>query len=208
MEYRIDNKKINIKNLKLIGSGSEGNVFKYRSYALKIKHNDELGLSYDDCFYMMHTRTSNILLPKGIFYKNGRYSGYVTKYIPKGNNFNLTDLKSSDLVSKVLLPLDEDLRVLAKRNILLSDVSTDNIAKNKSLFLIDPGCYTITYDLKSRSINELNREEVRCLLNTIINQELRKYKLSYEIGECDNFSYYMKENINDDLSVKEFVLKK
>ena len=41
-----------------------------------------------------------------------------------------------------------------------------------------------------------------------INQELKKYKLNYEIGECDSFSYYIKNEISNNLSIKEYILKK
>lgn len=207
MEYRIDNKKINIKNLRLIGSGSEGNVYKYKRYALKIKYGDELGLSYDDCAYMIHTRTSNILLPKGIFYKNDRYAGYTTRYISSINDFNLSLLKRDELINKVLLPIDEDLRILSKRHILLNDVSPQNTIKSRSIFLIDPGCYTKDDSLKENIVDEINREEVRNLLNILINQELKKDKLSFEIEKCNNFSYYIKENISDNKNIKELVKK-
>lgn len=208
MEYKVDNKKINIKNLRFLGSGCEGEVFKWKNYALKIKYNDTIGLSYDDCHYMRNIATSNILMPKGIFYSNNRYSGYTTRYISHISNFNLIDVPKDYLINNILIPIEEDLRILSNRKVTLSDLTLSNTIKNDSLYLIDPGSYVVLKDLSSESINSINLEELRDYLNTLINQELKKYKLNYEIGECDSFSYYIKNEISNNLSIKEYILKK
>lgn len=209
MEYRLDNKKINIKNLKVIGSGVEGASFKYRGYALKVKYNDKIGLSYDDCKYMIGTRTSNILLPKAILYKNDKYIGYATKYIHSLNNFKLTEISKEELINNILIPIEKDIRIISNRNILLNDISYSDTIKSRSLYIIDPGSYAIINDMDSSIIESYNYKEIRKLINYMIYLELKKYKnCNSFIKTNDYFSYYIKNNVPDNKSIKEYILKR
>ncbi len=212
MEYRIDSKKVRINegNLKLLGSGIEGNVYKYRDYALKIKSTNNLGLSYEDAKYMIGTRTNKILLPKGILYINNRYSGYVTKYVSSIGNYKLIDLTKEELINTVILPIEEDILSISSKNILINDLKEeDTIINELGLYILDPGSFTIMRDIDEEDIKKLNILQVKELIDMIVNLELKRNKLNNLLDDniSDILSDYYESVLPKNVSIKEYVKK-
>lgn len=216
MEYKLDSRKIKFResNLKLLGQGVEGRVYRYKDMALKLKDNDLIGLSYENAKYMSNIRTTRILLPKNIFYKNNHYAGYTTKYVGKSNSFKLIDLEKEKLINHIIIPIEEDIELLSNKQILLNDISIDDVIANNSLYIIDPGSYTKMTDLDKITLTSININQFNNLLVKIISLELKRTKQNPRaiilfreelLKNEDYFSSFVDELLPKNASIKELV---
>jgi len=98
MGYRLDSKNINLKGLKKIGTGKNGDVYKYKGQALKIFKSDSEHLNEETARILTSIHTDRILLPKNLLYYNNTFKGYTLKPLDKrGHSKKIIEKLSSKI---------------------------------------------------------------------------------------------------------------
>ncbi len=141
MIYYLDNEKvqINLDKLKLLGSGAEGIVYKYKDQAFKICKNS--GIKKKECIVLKELNTKRILLPRKIIYnQNNRFKGYTTDYCKRKGNIEFT--KKEKFIYE-LNKLIEEINYLSENKVYLCDWNYGNFIYDGKFRLVDPGQYLI-----------------------------------------------------------------
>ena len=216
--YRLEDKRIVLKNKRIIGQGKTGNVYKYdKDTAIKV-FNVDTPIDEETAKYLSKISTDRIILPKNLlFYKNA-FKGYSYRLIPKvGSGKRMIMLSKTDLVQDIRV-LERDVERLSKKKVLLSGIEPDNTIFNGELYLTDPTGYTVLEDYETQTIEELNKLQLHLLIVKLINKELESSSFSSEVqdnvtailnmkdGNRDS-SEFLTHIIYDNDSVKEFAKK-
>lgn len=207
---------------KEIGKGSEGIVYRIGNTTYKIYYKNAL----EDYFgkkkkyheYLMTLNTKQIILPtESIYDEFGEYIGYTAQYV-KGNKVNKTglgSLKKEDIIKNLDI-LEEDIRNLSKKFVIMADVKPYNYMfdkKEKKMTIIDPGRYK-SFALTTREDNltqnnqqfqelifELIREDISS--NKTINTKRKQFELAKLLKQqfedskttlTDFFDFVLKDN--------------
>ena len=219
MGYYLGNSKINIKGLKRIYSSETGDVYKYKSDALRIfKDEKNPPLDENTADLLMGTSTDRILLPKNLLFYNNSFRGYTYKLISKkGSGKKITTIPKDDLVGNILI-IERDIETLSNKQVLLNGIEPANTIFNGNLYLSDPSAYTKLDSYSVKELERLNKYQFHLLLVSLIISELRKSSISsktekqvkellYLRDENNNSSDFLTDIIDDNDSIKQFVKK-
>lgn len=171
--------KISINGLQQIASGKTGNVFRYKNSALKIFSKD-CPMDEETANTLRKIGTSRILLPIDLLYCNGKLKGYTYKLV-QGVPKKFITTPKENLIGSIRL-VEEDIRLLSKKRVLLTGLTKDNYIFNGELYISDPSQYSILgeeeypYSLHSTdendSIARINSEAFYYLLYWEILREI------------------------------------
>jgi hypothetical protein len=221
MGYKLDDKDIKLtgKQWTKIGTGAKGDVYKYRSMALKVfKEDRDTPIDVDTAEYLTSISTDRILLPQNLLFYNNSFKGYTYKLVSKrGSGQRMIMLPKEDLVQDIRV-LEEDIETLSNKSVLLNGISPENSIFNGELYLVDPTEYRVLEECSTKELEELNKFQLHLLLTTLISLELRKNNFTSkternvkelfsmrEVGE--NSSRFFNDIIGNNESIKEFVKK-
>ena len=221
MGYKLDDKDIKLtgKQWTKIGTGAKGDVYKYRSMALKVfKEDRDTPIDIDTAEYLTSISTDRILLPQNLLFYNNSFKGYTYKLVSKrGSGQRMIMLPKEDLVQDIRV-LEEDIETLSNKSVLLNGISPENSIFNGELYLVDPTEYRVLEECSTKELEELNKFQLHLLLTTLISLELRKNNFTSkternvkelfsmrEVGE--NSSRFFNDIIGNNESIKEFVKK-
>ena len=219
MGYKLDDKDIKLtgKNLKKIGTGKTGDVYKYKNSALKIfKKEKDTPIDYYTADYLTGISTNRILLPRNLLFYNNAFKGYTYKLVSKkGTGNRMIMLPTDELIEDVSI-IEKDIEVLSNKQVLLNGIEPDNTIFNGRLYLTDPTGYTMLDIMSTEELERLNKYQFHLLLIMLITQELKKNNFSSntvtEVKELlemkdssDNTSDYLKGLLEDNDTFKQFV---
>ena len=220
MGYKLDDKDIKLtkKNLKKIGTGVTGDVYKYKSSALKIfKKDKDTPIDPYTADYLTSISTNRILLPEKLLFYNNAFKGYTYKLVSKkGMGNRMIMLPKDELIEDTLI-IEKDIETLSNKQVLLNGIEPSNTIFNGKLYLTDPTSYSVLDDIMStEELERLNKYQYHLLLTILITQELRKNNFSSHIvsevkellemkDATDNTSDYLKDLLGDSYTFKQFV---
>lgn len=219
MGYRLDDKNIKLtgKQWTKIGTGANGDVYKYHNMALKVfKEGKPTPIDYDTANYLTSISTDRILLPQNLLFFNNAFKGYTYKLVSKkGTGQRMIMLPTQELIQDVRI-LEKDISKLSSNSVLLNGVSPENSIFNGELYLTDPSKYTVLENCSSEELEELNRFQLHLLITTLIALELRKNgfdsRIENEVRELLGMrdpsystSSFLGEIISNNDSFKQFV---
>lgn len=221
MGYKLDDKDVKLtgKQWTKIGTGAKGDVYKYRNMALKVfKEDRDTPIDVYTAEYLSNISTDRILLPQNLLFYNNAFKGYTYKLVSKkGTGQRMIMLPKQELIQDIRI-LEEDIKTLSNKSVLLNGISPENSIFNGELYLVDPTEYRVLEDCSTKELEELNKFQLHLLLTTLISLELRKNNFTSkternakelfgmkEIGE--NSSRFFSDIIGNNESIKEFVKK-
>lgn len=226
MAYVLDGKSIDFnekKKLPLLAKGKNGNVYCYGNSALKVFNNiEEPPISLETTKYLTTVNTERILLPRKILFYDDAFSGYSLKLVPKkGNEKKLINSPKEQLIENIVA-LEGDIYKISRKNILLSDMSPENVKYNGGLYISDPSKYTILDlpkpgDMESE-LEKINKFQLHLLLTELFSEELRKInytkdainrlKEMFALRDLDqNPSDFLNDIMDGQNTIKEMVKK-
>ena len=222
MGYKLDDKDVKLtgKQWTKIGTGAKGDVYKYRNMALKVfKEDRDTPIDVYTAEYLSNISTDRILLPQNLLFYNNAFKGYTYKLVSKkGTGQRMIMLPKQELIQDIRI-LEEDIKTLSNKSVLLNGISPENSIFNGELYLVDPTEYRVLEDCSTKELEELNKFQLHLLLTTLISLELRKNNFTSkternakelfgmkEIGE--NSSRFFSDIIGNNESIKEFVKKR
>ncbi len=133
MECIVNQKRINIPtDKKPFGEGSEGKVYKINGEIYKMHHQGALNEGYGNKqnfhSYLIGIDTKQIILPDALIWDTeSKYLGYKTKLV-KGKQKDKTGIikMPSEQFIKNLQILENDIKVLSEKHVLMADTSPIN----------------------------------------------------------------------------------
>ena len=177
---------LHTKILQYMGEGIEGIVYSYKDIAVKIKHENIVGLNYKNAIKIRDVETKRILVPQSLIYNNTikskeNYIGYTTQLIISKPKNNILYVKSEVLYNEIQILLN-NIENLSKNQIIIYDLdNNENFIFNDKLYFVDPGCYEY---LDYLSYNEIRKENVKELGNAL---------LSNVFNVCDDSGFLAEE---------------
>ena len=217
MGYKLDDKDIKLTRMNKIGTGVNGDVFKYRNMALKIfKKDKKEPIDYYTAEYLTNISTDRILLPKNLLFYNNTFKGYTYKLVSKkGSTQRMIMLPKTELVQNIRV-LERDIEILSNKKVLLDGVEPTNSIFNGNLYLTDPTEYKILDECSSDDLEVLNKYQLHLLLISLITTELRKNNFTSSEQDAVKELLEMKDDsidssmfftdiINSNDSIKQFV---
>lgn len=219
MGYKLDDKDITLtrKNLKKIGTGKTGDVYKYKNMALKMfKKEQEPPIDYGTASYLTGISTNRILLPQKILFYNTAYRGIAYKLVSKkGMGNRMIMLPADELIENSSI-IEKDIEALSRKQVLLNGIEPNNTIFNGKLYFTDPTSYSVLDTTSTEELERLNKYQFHLLFTTLIIQELGRNnfqkKTITEIKELlemkdlsDDTSEYLKELLEDNETFKQFV---
>ena len=137
MGHKLEGKDIKLtkKNLKKIGTGVTGDVYKYKNSALKIfKKEKDTPIDYYTADYLTGISTNRILLPRNLLFYNNAFKGYTYKLVSKkGTGNRMIMLPTDELIEDVSI-IEKDIEVLSNKQVLLNGIEPDNTIFNGRLY--------------------------------------------------------------------------
>ena len=225
MGYRLDDKDIKLtgKQLTKVGTGVNGDVYRYHNVALKMfKKDKDTPIDEKTAEYLSNISTDRILLPINLLYYNNTFKGYTYKLVPKkGPGNRMIMLPKTDLVQDIRV-LEQDVEILSKKQVLLNGIEPSNTIFNGNLYLTDPTGYRVLEGWNSNELSDelekVNKYQLHLLLVSLITSELRKNNFSSkdektikEIlemrDEYEDSSEFFNSIIGNNDTVKQFVKK-
>ena len=221
MGYKLEGKDIKLtkKNLKKIGTGVTGDVYKYKNSALKIfKKEKKSPIDLKTADYLTSISTNRILLPQKLLFYNNAFRGYTYRLVAKkGMGNRMIMLPKDELIEDISI-IEKDVETISGKQVLLDGIEPKNTIFNGNLYVTDPTKYSILEEIDESELEKINKYQIHLLIIALISQELRKanisVKLEKEIKELldmkdssDNTSEYLKDVLGDNRTIKEFVKK-
>ena len=218
MGYKLDEKDIKLtkKNLKKIGTGKTGDVYKYKNSALKVfKKEKDTPIDPYTADYLTGISTNRILLPQKLLFYNNAFKGYTYKLVSKkGTGNRMIMLPADELVENVSI-IEKDIETLSNKQVLLNGIEPDNTIFNGRLYLTDPTGYTMLDIMSTEELEKLNKYQFHLLFTMLLSQELKRNNFSSssvtEVKELlemkdstDNTSEYIKDLLGDNDTFKQF----
>ena len=219
MGYKLDDKDIKLtkKNLKKIGTGVTGDVYKYKNMALKVfKKDKKTPIDPYTADYLTSISTNRILLPQKLLFYNNVFKGCTYKLVSKkGMGNRMIMLPKDDLIEDTSI-IEKDIETLSNKQVLLNGIEPSNTIFNGRLYITDPTGYTRLEDISIEELEKLNKYQFHLLFTILITQELRKNNFSnrtiQEVKELlemkdssNNTSDYLNKLIGDNETFKQFV---
>ena len=123
-----------------IGSGIDGEIYKYQDKAIKL-YNDQITvkmhLTKQEIERLSKINTKHIILPKELLLDtNNKVAGYVMNYVDLNTKQNILLANKINLI-KQLKELEQELILLGKKHFLLDDNNPENLFYNYNLYLFD-----------------------------------------------------------------------
>lgn len=214
MECIVNQKKINIPiDEKPFGEGSEGKVYKINEEIYKIYHqgafNEGYGNKQNFHSYLIGIDTKQIILPDALIWDlESKYLGYKTKLV-KGKQKDKTGIIKipSEQFIKNLQILENDIKVLSEKHVLMADTSPINYIFNNednTMNIIDPGRYRISKSFKSDCLLS-NEEQYKELIEILLYLDFIKFKPVGPKRKELSLKQYLKEQLRDsNLKYSEF----
>lgn len=187
----LNNEKIcfDLNNMKVIGEGKEGIVYKYNDDCIKLFHNnrnsgDLLSINEDKFIFFTQLNTQRIILPKKLLYNyNGEIAGYLMKYIESDFKLNNIRNKNIDDIIEYLGDLKKDIDILNDNDVLINDLKNSHLLYNSGFYLIDTSLYSkyqydnvLNYNVKSKNISSVNQFFIGLLL--MQKESIKDYSLN------------------------------
>ena len=222
MGYRLDNKEIDIpgKRMTKIGTGSTGDVYKYKNIALKVfKKDKNPPIDFETAKYLTSISTERILLPRNLLFYNQSFKGYTYKLVPKkGSGKKIITLPKEALVENIE-SLEKDTKKISNKKVLLNGIEPSNCIFNGNLFVSDPSQYSILESFSTKELEALNQYQIHMLLTSLILSEIRRMNLGSSIERHikewleekdieENTSAYLENQMNAGESIKQFLLRR
>lgn len=220
MEYRLENKPVDlsgIKELTFVPSQKAGDVYRFRNYALRVFQTGEKVIDEDTARYLTTISTDRILLPKKLlFYKNS-FAGYTMKLVSqKGAGKKIIATPKDEFIDSIEV-LEDDIKELSKKKVLLNDIVPQYSLYNGELYLVNPAKYSI-FEADANSIERINKFQLHQLITELIAMELKKQNFSQpcikhlkeimNLRDTDqNTSDFLYELMGDQKNIKQFVKK-
>ncbi len=219
MGYKLDDKDITLtkKNLKKIGTGVTGDVYKYKNSALKVfKKDKDTPIDYETASYLTGISTNRILLPEKLLFFNNAFRGYTYKLVSKkGMGNRMIMLPKDELIENSSI-IEKDIETLSRKQVLLNGIEPSNTIFNGRIYLTDPTSYSVLEDTSTEYLEQLNKYQFHLLFTALIIQELGRINFQKstinEVKELlemkdssDNTSYYLRELLEDNDTFKQFV---
>ena len=209
MEYKLDGKKISIpgKGMIRIGKGLTGDVYKYKNKALKIFHDEENPpMDMDTAKFFTGIHTERIFLPEELLVgckpSKEILRGYTFARVPKiGLSRRIINLPKEEL-EEVIYPVEEDVRELSKRQVLLNGIEPGNCIFNGDLYISDPALYRKLNTSSIKELEAVNMLQVHMLLSSLILSEVRKLNLGPSV---EKRLKELLESREDDETISEFL---
>ena len=207
MGYKLDDKDITLtkKNLKKIGTGVTGDVYKYKNSALKVfKKDKDTPIDYETASYLTGISTNRILLPEKLLFFNNAFRGYTYKLVSKkGMGNRMIMLPKDELIENSSI-IEKDIETLSRKQVLLNGIEPSNTIFNGRIYLTDPTSYSVLEDTSTEYLEQLNKYQFHLLFTALIIQELGRINFQKstinEVKELlemkdssDNTSYYLRE---------------
>lgn len=187
----LNNEKIcfDLNNMKVIGEGKEGTVYKYNDDCIKLFHNNRnssnlLSINEDKFIFFTQINTQRIILPKQLLYNyRGEIEGYLMKYIE--SNFKLSNIRNKNVndIIEYLFDLKKDIDILNDNDILINDLKDSHLLYNDGFYLIDTSLYSkyqydniLNCDVKSKNISSINHFFIGMLL--MQKENIKDYSLN------------------------------
>ena len=222
MGYRLDDKDIKLtgKQLTKVGTGVNGDVYRYHNVALKMfKKGKDTPIDQKTAEYLSNISTDRVLLPINILLYNNTFKGYTYKLVSKkrGPGNRIIMLPKTDLVQDIRV-LEKDVEVLSKKQVLLNGVEPSNTIFNGNLYLTDPTGYRVLEGCDYKELEKINKYQLHLLLISLITSELRKNNFSAKVekeikeilemkDEYDDSSEFFGDIIGNNDTIKQFVKK-
>lgn len=221
MGYKLDNKDIDISLVKQskLANGQTGDVYKYKDTAIKIFKESKIPpIDEKTAKYLTTITTDRILLPKKLLFYNNAFKGYSFKLVSRiGTGKKLILLPKEELVENIVL-LEEDIKILSSKKILLNGLIPDNCIYNGELFITDPSKYALLEVCREDDLERLNKYQLHLLLTELISIELKKDKQSSDIrrhmkellklkDDDEDSSKFITDILDNSENIKSFVKK-
>lgn len=200
-----------LKNNK-IGFGSEGVVYKFGDYALKLYYDNPRKniLDTDTINYLSTIETDRILLPiDGAFSEQGDLLGYLTQY---HNTNKLKGIKNMDISTFIdeVEKIENDALYLEESRVDIDDLHRENIVFDGSINLVDPGSYMISdnfYINNSEKVEEFVLEEIIYPIAISMFNSKKANNLLNDISNNTNqsISQFVKDTSSSFDTVKSYV---
>lgn len=218
MVFYINNKEYDTEdlNVRLISnSGNEGEVYQVGDRAAKIYGSfclkDRLGPIAVDI--LSEIETDRILMPKEkITSETGRFLGYTTEYKePFDMDTYFRFLKIKDYLEE-LKKYEQDLEKLEEYNVMIADLSLDNIVISNGIYTVDTGSFELN-EYSSNKVKSYNKYELEDLfIERILGYHLKVrddvYKLSELLYKKEKLSTMVERNIDDENDTIEIYTRK
>lgn len=207
-EFNLDIRKLKLNGNPIlnIGQGIEGTAYRYKNNVFKIYKNKISILFYSKNYRLMqYINTKRILLPRYMILNSHNFPvGYTTNFVEKKHT-NIMKMDKNVLISELKI-IKEDIKLLSKNRILLSDVTQNNAVINGRIYFIDPGYYKI-----NNNDDLLNRNYK--IMNWYIKYNLLEYYIyrEFEKQQKENNLYYgdvIEQCLTDYKNVFEFYEEK
>ena len=218
MNYRLENKRINIDKMNPTGSFGNGTLYNFKNNTLRIydKNFDDIP-NEKTIRYLSKIKSLHVYMPNRLLYVNNKFCGYTIKNINKKGPFSKIITTPKEHLLDSLFSLEEEIKYISDKRVLLSDLDYDDIYYNGEFYINNPDKYVVL-NTKSDSIYDTNILEVNSLLSKLITQELNNEKVyKKNINNFNNLLKdkdiyttncdYMDELLSKDDNVKSLVKK-
>ena len=221
MVYKIGNRKEDLSSKKItkIASGEKGDVYRYKGEAIKIFNPyEEKPMTQETAQALTTIQTSRILLPRRLVFYDDAFCGYTLRLVhKKGNSKRLITMPGDNLIQNTEV-IEEDIKKLSDKKVLLNGITPDNVVYNGRLYLTDPAHYKLLELLSTGDLEKLNRYQFHVLLTELISSDLKRSNfppavISYmrdllSIKDIDQpTSEYLKGIIEPKDTIKQIVKK-
>lgn len=177
MNYSLENKRIKLNKVNIIGSGVNGNVYRYKNLAIKIFTNGEITEGLIDsktCRDLCNISTDSILLPKNlVFYKEKIFSGYTLQLVNTIRTHSIVKWDKKCFIDSIE-SLEEDVLRLSNKGVLLDGILPENVIISDRLYLIDPSKYSFVDKQYCHGLYDLNNYQIHLLLSKLVLISLKK----------------------------------
>ena len=220
MGYRLENKPVDLSGLKeltFVPSQKAGDVYHFRNYALRIFRLGEEIIDEDTARYLTTITTDRIVLPRKLLFYNNTFTGYTMKLVSqKGSGKKIITTDKDEFIDGIEV-LEDDIKELSKKKVLLNDIAPQYALYNGELYLVNPAKYSI-FDADSNSIERINKFQLHQLVTELISMELKKQGFSQppikhlkELmslrDEDENTSDFLYDLMGEQKNIKQFVKK-
>ena len=172
MVYRLESKRINLDRMNPVGTFNNGTLYNYKNNVLKMydKNIEELP-SEKTMRYLSKIKSLQIFMPNKLLYSNDTFCGYTIKNINKNGRYNKIISTPKDKVLDSIFALEEEIKYISDKRVLLHDLDLEDVCYNGELFIINPDKYLVL-NSNSDLIYDTNILELNSLLSRLVSKEL------------------------------------
>ena len=216
MDYRLENKKININRMNPVDTFNGGNIYNFKNTTLKIYDKDfEEVRSEKTIRYLSKIKSLQIYMPVKLIYNNNKFCGYSVKNIPRNGSYHKIISTPKDYLLDSLFNLEEEIKYISNKRVLFSDLDYDDIYYNGEFSICNPDKYMVLSN-QSDTIYDTNLLELNSLLSKLITKELNSENVTKKnivnfnnifrdkdiyVSNCD----YLDDLLSDSQDIKSYV---